>query len=102
MMAWASWTTTGIYAGAGGVRTDELGVISGDLTVHTTWSGGQAQIAVQYSGASEWFTLTGSPVPCPSEEASRTLHQAVVDAVRAGSAATVPAVQHAPPPPDLG
>src|SRR5687768_14286770 len=68
VMTWASWTTTGIYAGAGGVLTEEVGVISGDLTVHTTWSDSQAQIAVQFSGASDWYTMAGSPVPCPSEE----------------------------------
>lgn len=89
-MTWASWTTSGIFAGAGGARTEEVGVINGDLTVHTTWSGGQAEVAVQFSGSSEWFTMTGSPVACPSEEDSRTLHQTVVDAVRAEGAATVP------------
>lgn len=31
-MTWASWTTTGVFAGRGGVRTDEAGVLSGDLT----------------------------------------------------------------------
>ncbi|MGW6573860.1 hypothetical protein ACWGAN_16995 [Streptomyces sp. NPDC054945] len=89
-MTWASWTTTGVFAGRGGVRTDEAGVLSGDLTVHTTWSSPEAQVAVQYTGGSDWFTVTGSPVRCESEELSRLLHQAVVDAVRADGAATVP------------
>ncbi|MFD9500051.1 hypothetical protein [Streptomyces sp. NPDC060035] len=89
-MNWASWTTCGVFAGSGGVRTEEVGVVSGDLTVHTTWSDGQAEVAVQYSGASDWFTLAGSPVPCPSEEASRYFHQQIVEAVRAGDGATVP------------
>ncbi|MGJ5694734.1 hypothetical protein ACM6RM_16350, partial [Streptomyces pratensis] len=86
----ASWTTCGVFAGTGGVRTEEVGVVKGDLTVHTTWSNGQAEVAVQYSGASEWYTMAGSPVPCPSEEASRSFHQSVVEAVRAGGAGTVP------------
>ncbi|MET7621487.1 hypothetical protein [Streptomyces sp. NPDC005408] len=98
-MTWASWTTTGIYAGAAGVLTEEVGVIKGDLTVHTTWAEGQAEIAVQFSGASDWFTMAGSPVPCPSEEASRTLHQAIVEAVRDGDEAPVSADQAVPPPP---
>ncbi|MFE6844835.1 hypothetical protein [Streptomyces sp. NPDC057686] len=89
-MTWASWTTTGVFAGRGGVSTEEAGVLCGDLTVHTTWSGQEAQVAVQYSGGSDWFTITGSPVPCASEDGSRLLHQAVVDAVRTGGAATVP------------
>lgn len=83
-MNWASWTTLGVFAGTGGVRTEEVGVVSGDLTVHTTWTERQAEVAVQYSGASDWFTLAGSPVPCRSEEESRSLHQSVVEAVRAG------------------
>ncbi|MDF3299164.1 hypothetical protein [Streptomyces tropicalis] len=89
-MAWASWTTTGVYAGRGGARTDEAGILTGDLTVHTTWDGREADITVQYSGTSQWFTLTGSPVSCPSERESRNLHQGVVEAVRAGGGATVP------------
>ncbi|WP_405443562.1 hypothetical protein OG373_38865 [Streptomyces avidinii] len=89
-MTWASWTTTGVYAGRGGVSTDEAGILTGDLTVHTTWSAPEAHVAVQYSGGSDWFTVTGSPVPCESEEVSRLLHQAVVDAVRVGGAASVP------------
>ncbi|MET7381173.1 hypothetical protein ABZT08_20520 [Streptomyces sp. NPDC005526] len=89
-MAWASWTTTGVFAGRGGVRTEEAGILTGDLTVHTTWDGREADVTVQYSGTSQWFTLTGSPVSCPTEQESRTLHQGVVEAVRAGGGATVP------------
>jgi hypothetical protein len=92
-MNWASWTTLGVLAGRGGVLTDEAGVLTGDLTVHTTWADGEANIAVQYSGSSDWFTMTGSPTPCPSEAESRLLHDAVLAAARAGGAATVP-----PPP----
>ncbi|UNO43207.1 hypothetical protein [Streptomyces sp. MST-110588] len=91
-MTWASWTTSGVIAGAGGVVTDEIGVITGELTVHTTWTEDQAHIAVQYTGALDWFTLTGSPVPAHSEAHSRAVHQAAVDAVRAGGGAVAPAV----------
>ncbi|MFF5427850.1 MULTISPECIES: hypothetical protein [unclassified Streptomyces] len=89
-MSFASWTTTGVYTGRGGVLTVEAGVITGDLTVHTTWAEGEARVAVQYSGASDWFTMSGSPVPCSSEPDSRDLHDAVVEAVREGHGATVP------------
>lgn len=95
-MDWASWTTLGVLTGRGGVLTVEAGVLTGDLTVHTTWADGEARIAVQYSGSSDWFTMSGSPVSSPSERASRDLHDAVVAAVRQGGAATVPA---APEPP---
>lgn len=88
-MTWASWTTTGVFAGAAGVPTDEAGVVRGDLSVHTTWTDGQAILTVQYSGASEWFTITGSPVRCATERQSRDLHQEVVEAVRSGDVAAV-------------
>ncbi|MEU9148488.1 hypothetical protein [Streptomyces sp. NPDC048349] len=87
-MSWASWTTLGIFAGRDGVKTGESGlVLNGELDIHTTWTeiDGLAHVTVQYSGASEWLPLAGSPVPCPSEEASRALHDAVIHAVRAGS-----------------
>ncbi|MEU6774997.1 hypothetical protein [Streptomyces sp. NPDC046759] len=90
-MVWASWTTPGVFTGRGGARTDEAGIVGGNLTVHTTWDGREADVTVQYTGTSEWFTLTGSPVPCRSERCSRDLHQATVEALKAGEeAATVP------------
>ncbi|MEE1841645.1 hypothetical protein ABZ776_12855 [Streptomyces sp. NPDC007076] len=89
-MAWASWTTCGVFSGHGGVLTEEVGVLSGDLTIHTTWADDTAQVTVQYTGAIDWFTMSGSPVPCRSEKDSRRLHDAAVQAVRAGQAATVP------------
>ncbi|MFE2101647.1 MULTISPECIES: hypothetical protein [unclassified Streptomyces] len=88
-MVWASWTTPGVFSGRGGACTDEAGVVTGDLTVHTTWDGNEADVTVQYTGTSEWFTLTGSPAPCHSERESRNLHQAVVAAVRAGGGVTI-------------
>lgn len=89
-MVWASWTTPGVFTGRGGARTNEAGIVVGDLTVHTTWDGRKADVSVQYSGTSQWFTLSGSPVPCRSERGSRDLHQEVVESIRAGAEATVP------------
>ncbi|MFF4656389.1 hypothetical protein [Streptomyces sp. NPDC001381] len=89
-MTRATWTTPDVFAGRGGTRTDEGGVMSGNLTVRTTWDGVQADVLVRYTGTSQWHTLAGSPVSCLSEQGSRQLHQAVVDAVRAGGGATVP------------
>ncbi|MFE0578434.1 hypothetical protein [Streptomyces sp. NPDC058874] len=87
-MSWASWTTRGIFAGRDGVMTGEAGpVLTGELDIHTTWTEDEklAHVTVQYSGASDWLPLAGSPVPCPSEEASRALHDAVINSVRAGA-----------------
>ncbi|MEU0369719.1 hypothetical protein ABZ070_05540 [Streptomyces sp. NPDC006283] len=89
-MTWASWTTRNVYTGRGGALSEEAGVMTGNLTVHTTWADGTAHVALQFTGATDWFTMTGSPTPCPSEEASRALHDAVVQAVRNGTGAVVP------------
>ncbi|MFG2395214.1 hypothetical protein ACGFYF_41120 [Streptomyces lavendulae] len=45
--------------------TDEVGVITGDVTL-TSGAGpdGTASVRIQYTGAEEWYTLTGSPAPC--------------------------------------
>jgi len=83
-MAWASWTTTGVFSGPTGVETVEAGVLRGELDIHTTWVDEQVIITVQYSGSADWYTLDGSPMPCGTEHDSREVHQAVVDAVRSG------------------
>lgn len=88
-MTWASWTTRGVFAGRAGVQTGEGGpALTGELDVHTTWIEAEnlAHVTVQYSGASEWLPLAGSPVPCASADASRALHDAVLLAIRSGSA----------------
>ncbi len=87
---WAAWTTVGIFSGSGGVLTDEMGAITGELSVHTTWAGGQADITVQYVGAGDWFTLAGSPVPAADEDTARDLHQSAVEAVKRGGGAQAP------------
>ncbi|MED7828285.1 hypothetical protein [Streptomyces chiangmaiensis] len=59
-----------LFAVRGGVRTDEAGIVTGDLAVHTTWDGERAEATVQYSGTSQWFAFTTSLVPCNSEQDS--------------------------------
>ena len=90
-MNWASWTTERVYSGHAGIHTVEAGVLKGELTIHTTWVEHQAIITVQYAGATEWYTVAGSPMSCASERESRALHQAAVDAVRTGSGVAAPA-----------
>jgi hypothetical protein len=51
---------TDITAGPGGVMTDEVGVITGDLTLRTESGGdGAVVVRVQYREADEWYTVTG-------------------------------------------
>jgi hypothetical protein len=50
---------TNITAGPGGVMTDEVGVITGDLTLRTDVEAGKVTVHIQYAEADEWYTLTG-------------------------------------------
>jgi hypothetical protein len=51
--------TTDITAGPGGVMTDEVGVVTGDLTVRTEVDESLAvTVHVQYKDADEWYTVT--------------------------------------------
>lgn len=51
--------TTDIIAGPGGVMTDEVGVITGELTLRTEYTAGQVTLHVQYKDADEWYVVTG-------------------------------------------
>ncbi|GAA4460939.1 hypothetical protein GCM10023170_063040 [Phytohabitans houttuyneae] len=51
--------TTDITAGPGGVMTDEVGVVTGDLTLRSELSGSDVTLRVQYKDADEWYTVTG-------------------------------------------
>ncbi|BCB85718.1 hypothetical protein Psuf_030310 [Phytohabitans suffuscus] len=51
--------TTDITAGPGGVMTDEVGVVTGDLTLRSELAGSDVTLRVQYKDADEWYTVTG-------------------------------------------
>ncbi|HLV57640.1 MAG TPA: hypothetical protein VKY81_02005 [Natronosporangium sp.] len=52
--------TTDITAGPGGVMTDEVGVVTGELTLRTErFPDGEVVVRVQYRDAAEWYTVTG-------------------------------------------
>ncbi|MFI6689525.1 hypothetical protein [Streptomyces sp. NPDC050485] len=58
-----------VEAGPGGAMTDDVGVITGELTVATTPLGdGRAQIEIQYAQADECGTPSPA-VPLPSRPA---------------------------------
>ncbi|MFD9568817.1 hypothetical protein ACFWBI_03120 [Streptomyces sp. NPDC059982] len=78
-----------VPAGPGGAMTDEVGVITGPLTLRTTAGpDGEVGFEVQYTDADEWYTLTGSPVAHGDPQA---LHRAALAAIRAGGGAQAPA-----------
>ncbi|WP_230885097.1 hypothetical protein [Planomonospora sp. ID82291] len=65
--------------------TDEVGVITGDLTVATELGPRQVRVWVQYTGAEEWYEVTGSPLPVPdAADTGMRLHQAIVAAAATG------------------
>ncbi|MFF4507581.1 hypothetical protein [Streptomyces sp. NPDC001401] len=77
-------------AGPGGAMTDEVGIITGDLTIVTTaLPQGRATVAIQYLDAEEWYTLTGSPTSLP-DGGLEALHAVVLDQVRGSQSAEVP------------
>ncbi|WP_331731115.1 hypothetical protein [Streptomyces phaeochromogenes] len=79
-----------VKAGPGGAMTDEVGVITGDLTIATRLlPDGHAGIAIQYTDADEWYTLTGSLVPAPPQSLA-TLHEEILERVRHGGGAEAP------------
>jgi hypothetical protein len=51
--------TSDIVPGPGGVMTDEVGVVTGDLTLRTELTGREVVLRVQYKDAEEWYVVTG-------------------------------------------
>lgn len=57
----ASPPATDIVAGPGGVMTDEVGVVTGDLTLRSEiGADGSFVVKVQYKDAEEWYSVTGA------------------------------------------
>ena len=70
--------TTDIVAGPGGVMTDEVGVVTGDLTLHTEVAGDAATVRVQYKEADEWYTVTGGKATLKDPADAAAVHQIAV------------------------
>jgi hypothetical protein len=51
---------SGVTPGPGGVMTDEVGVVTGELTLRTEVDDQlRVVVKVQYKDADEWYTVTG-------------------------------------------
>ena len=70
--------TTDITAGPGGVMTDEVGVITGDLTLRTEYADGKVIVHVQYKDADEWYVVTGGTAPLADPADAAAVHSIVV------------------------
>ena len=76
--------TTDVAAGPGGVMTDEVGVVTGDLTVRTeAGPDGTVHATVAYQGALDWYAITGAPTTLAGEDLD-AVHGALVERVRHG------------------
>jgi hypothetical protein len=52
-----------IRSTVGGVMTDEVGAVTGDLELATRLLDTRLlDVSVRYAGAEEWYTVTGSPI----------------------------------------
>lgn len=73
---------TDIVPGPGGVMTDEVGVVTGDLTLKTVvdpaTGGATVRVTVQYRGAAEWYAVTGGAVPVADPADAKAVHQLAV------------------------
>ncbi|GIF25215.1 hypothetical protein BJ973_007467 [Actinoplanes tereljensis] len=69
---------TNITAGQGGVMTDEVGVVTGDLTLQTEVSGNEVTVRVQYQEADEWYAVTGAKASVKDPADAAAIHQVVV------------------------
>ncbi|MFV2103865.1 hypothetical protein [Micromonospora sp. LOL_024] len=66
--------TTDVVPGPGGVMTDEVGVVTGELTLRTDFADGQVTLHVQYKDADEWYVVTGGKAPLGDAAALDTVH----------------------------
>lgn len=71
-------------ARVGGVMTDEVGTVTGDLTLCTELAeDGTVRVLVQYLGADEWYRVTGSPTTVPPGSTLEALHEELVASMKA-------------------
>ncbi|MEV1145104.1 hypothetical protein, partial [Micromonospora sp. NPDC049799] len=70
--------TADVVAGPGGVMTDEVGVVTGELTVRTEYAAGQVTLKVQYKDAEEWYAVTGGRAALADPAALDAVHTIAV------------------------
>ena len=73
--------------GPGGVMTDEVGVVTGELTLATeVGPDGEAVLRVQYLEADEWYTVTGGRYHLADPSRAAELHEAALALLATGGA----------------
>ncbi|MBQ1051903.1 hypothetical protein KBX50_26015 [Micromonospora sp. C51] len=66
--------TADIVPGPGGVMTDEVGVVTGELTLRTDFADGRVSLHVQYKDADEWYAVTGGSAPLADASGLDAVH----------------------------
>jgi hypothetical protein len=65
--------------------TDEVGVVTGDLTLKTTVdSDGEVVQLVQYQQAAEWYRVTDAPTRLPEGQSIDTVQATTINRLRRG------------------
>ncbi|MCF0093339.1 hypothetical protein AB0B39_18815 [Micromonospora sp. NPDC049114] len=70
--------TADIVPGPGGVMTDEVGVVTGELTLRTEYADGKVTLRVQYKDADEWYAVTGGSVALADPAGLDAVHAVAV------------------------
>ncbi|MFI0795301.1 hypothetical protein ACH4OY_21875 [Micromonospora rubida] len=70
--------TADVVPGPGGVMTDEVGVVTGELTLRTEYADGQVVLRVQYREADEWYVVTGGKAPLADPAGLDAVHTIAV------------------------
>lgn len=70
--------TTDIVPGPGGVMTDEVGVVTGELTLRSEVAEGEVVLRVQYKDAEEWYVVTGGRAALADPAALEAVHTIAV------------------------
>jgi hypothetical protein len=52
-----------IHSTTGGVMTQEVGAVTGELEICTRLVAEGLEVAVRYAGAEEWYSVENSPIP---------------------------------------
>ena len=63
--------------------TDEVGVVTGDVEIASTFDAGEAVGTCRYKDADEWYTITDAKQAIESADALPGFHEALVAKYRA-------------------
>jgi hypothetical protein len=58
--------------------TDEVGVVTGELTLHSEIADGVYVLRVQYKDAGEWYTVTGATADLAAPDDLAAVHAVAV------------------------